>query len=192
MTRSRDPRSMDSDPTVLSEESAAQLLARASELDQLRRAGSTVAELRVAAAEAGIAGPAFEEALAEVQRQPSAAAARPRTPRTRTRRAIVQAVAIALALAAMAVVVRGTRKVQESVSTSALRDEAIVLQCLAPAEAAEVIRPLLTLSGNRVVARTTEAPRVLTVRVTAEQLEQVKARLAPYEAAGSPSCAARL
>lgn len=188
MTHSSRPRSMDSDPTVLSEQTAAQVLARASELDQLRRAGSTVAELRFAATEAGIAVPDFDAALAEVQRQPSATAARPRN---RTRRAIIQAVAVMLAVAAMAVVMRGTRKVQEAVSTSSLRDEAIVLQCLAPAEAAELIRPMLTLSGNQVVVNPTSAPRVLTMRVTPDQLTQVKTRLAPYEAAGSPSCATR-
>lgn len=191
MTRSGDPRSMDSDPTVLSEQTAAQLLARASELDQVRQAGSTVAELRAAAAEAGIAAPAFEAALAEVQRQPMAPAPRPRS-RTLVATALSTAfVAFIVAGAALVFFSRGVRKATDSVSTSALRDEAIVLQCLAPAEAAEVIRPLLTLSGNQVVVNPTAAPRVLTVRVTAQQLAQVKARLAPYEATGSPSCATR-
>ncbi|WP_309669204.1 hypothetical protein [Gemmatimonas sp.] len=186
MTHSSHPRAMDSDPTVLSEQTAAQVLARASELDQLRRAGSTVAELRVAATEAGIAVPDFDAALAEVQRQPSESPARPGD---RTRRAIIQAAAVTLTVAAMAVVVSGTRKVQESVSTSSLRDEAIMVQCLAPAEAAELIRPLLTLSGNQVVVRANGTARVIALRVTAEQLAQVKTRLAPYEAASSPSCA---
>ena len=57
----------DRDPEVLSEPAAARLLARASELDELRRAGSTVAELRAAAAEAGISARAFDAALTELQ-----------------------------------------------------------------------------------------------------------------------------
>lgn len=43
----------------------------------------------------------------------------------------------------------------------------------------------------QVVARPAEATRVLTVRATAAQLAQVKAKLAPYEAAGSTTCATR-
>ena len=57
----------DRDPEVLSEPAAARLLARASELDELRRAGSTVAELRAAAAEAGISASAFDAALTELK-----------------------------------------------------------------------------------------------------------------------------
>ncbi len=53
----------DRDPEVLSEPAAARLLARASELDELRRAGTSVADLRAAAAEAGISAPAFDAAL---------------------------------------------------------------------------------------------------------------------------------
>ncbi len=191
MTHSGHPRSMDSDPTVLSEQSAAQLLARASELDQLRQAGSTVAELRAAAAEAGIAAPAFEAALAEVQRQPLAPAPRPRS-RTLLATALATSfLAFIVAGAALVFISRGVRNATDAVSPTSLRDEAIVLQCLAPADAAELIRPLLTLPANQVVVRANGTTRVLALRVTAEQLAQVKATLAPYEAAGSPTCAAR-
>jgi hypothetical protein len=52
------------DLQVLPDREAARLLARASELDAERRAGTPVTELRAAAAEAGISAPAFEAALA--------------------------------------------------------------------------------------------------------------------------------
>lgn len=47
---------------------ASRLLARASELDALRSDDLAIADLRAAAAEAGISGPAFDAALSELRR----------------------------------------------------------------------------------------------------------------------------
>jgi len=53
---------------VLPDAIASRLLARASELDALRNDDLAVTDLRAAAAEAGISGPAFDAALAELRR----------------------------------------------------------------------------------------------------------------------------
>ena len=53
------------DAIRLSDESAQSLLARATQLDSARVSGASVAELRAAAIDAGIAPEAFEQALAE-------------------------------------------------------------------------------------------------------------------------------
>lgn len=53
---------------VLPDEIASRLLARASELDALRDDDLAVADLRAAAAEAGISAPAFDAALSELRR----------------------------------------------------------------------------------------------------------------------------
>lgn len=55
------------DPEVLPEPVAAQLLKRAVELDAARDGARSIAQLRAAAAEAGISSEAFEAALAELQ-----------------------------------------------------------------------------------------------------------------------------
>jgi hypothetical protein len=70
-------------------------------------------------------------------------------------------------------------------------EEAVLLRCLTPGEAAELIRPLLRLPENRIVASPEDAPRVLTVRGTPAQLQQVKSKLDELQDAGSPACAPR-
>jgi len=65
------------DAERLSEETAQHLLARASELEAVRGAELSVAELREAARQAGIAPGAFEQALAELRERELAAAAGP-------------------------------------------------------------------------------------------------------------------
>lgn len=74
------------------------VLARASELDALRRAGATVAELRAAATEAGISPEAFDAALAEMRADQSTQVS-PNV-RTRSRSKMLLVVALAAALAA--------------------------------------------------------------------------------------------
>ena len=61
----------------LPEDAARRLLARASELEAARGAELSVAELREAAREAGIAPAAFEQALAELRDEERAVAAAP-------------------------------------------------------------------------------------------------------------------
>ena len=65
------------DAERLPEEAARRLLTRASELEAARGAELSVAELREAAREAGIAPGAFEQALAELRARDPAAAAGP-------------------------------------------------------------------------------------------------------------------
>jgi hypothetical protein len=55
----------DKDSARLSDNAAAVLLARATQLDSVNRAKTSIAELRQAALDAGIAPDAFEQALAE-------------------------------------------------------------------------------------------------------------------------------
>jgi len=55
----------DKDSARLSDNASAVLLARATQLDSVNRAKTSVAELRQAALDAGIAPDAFEQALAE-------------------------------------------------------------------------------------------------------------------------------
>jgi hypothetical protein len=63
------------DAERLPDEAARRLLARASDLEAARNAELSVAELREAAREAGIAPSAFEQALSELRAQNMAAAA---------------------------------------------------------------------------------------------------------------------
>jgi hypothetical protein len=88
----------DRDPEVLSEPTAARLLARASELDEARRAGSTVADLRAVAAEAGISAPAFDAALEEVRVAEQERLSDVRHQRPRRSRTVALAVAGMLAI----------------------------------------------------------------------------------------------
>ncbi|HEY0023326.1 MAG TPA: hypothetical protein VGB24_10465 [Longimicrobium sp.] len=163
-----------------------ELLARASELDAVRWGGSSVADLRASAAEAGISAEAFDAALAEFQRTPRAGG--PASPR-RSRWAL-GAGAVALLLAGMLVGSgtgrRGGGGVAPGVPTI---EEAIVLRCLAPGDAAELVRPVLQDRSSRVLVNPAHAPRVITIRATPALLRQAKAVLAEHEGAGSGTCA---
>ena len=135
------------DAEVLPDSAAAQLLARASELDAARTAGAAVAELRAAAAEAGISTSAFDAALDELQEAGEA-----RVPdvsgqqrRRASRRALVAGVAALIAVGALAVT-----RIRTPAPTPMV-EEALLLRCLSPGEAAELIRPILDLGMNTIV-----------------------------------------
>ena len=180
------------DPEVLSEPLATRLLERASELDVASRTGSAVADLRAAAAEAGISALAFDAALAELQDSRTASLPDVReTPRRRSRMwALTAAVAALIAVGAL-------RRSQPAPAGDAavpggpIVEEAILLRCLSPGEAAELVRPLLGLRSNSVVYSPAHAPRVLTIRATPAQLQKVKSVLEKHEGAGAPTCAPR-
>lgn len=74
------------DAERLSADAARRLLARASELEAARVTDLSVAELREAAREAGIAPSAFEQALAELRARNPATAGVPASPRRRLAR----------------------------------------------------------------------------------------------------------
>jgi hypothetical protein len=175
------------DPELLSEAAAARLLARASELDAAGRAGSEVADLRLAAAEAGISAHAFDAALAELQRAGQARAPDVSAPPRRRR------LLWAFATGAAAIMAGGALTVWHDWTPAGppMVEEAMLLRCLSPGEAAELVRPHLTLRSNRVVYPAANASRVLTLRATPAQLQQVRSVLAAYEGTGSPACATR-
>ena len=176
-------------PEILQEQEAARLLARASELDVARESGSAVVDLRAAAVEAGISATAFDAALAELQgdRKDPLPHVRKR-PRRRSRTRALAA-AFALILAGALTIARQQAPAGEATQGGAqIVEETILLRCLSPVEAAELIRPLLS-GTNAVVSNPSSAPRLLTVRATPAQLQNVKSVLEKYESAPSATCA---
>lgn len=181
------------DREVLSEPAVARLLARASELDAAGRAGSAVDDLRAAAAEAGISAGAFDAALAELRGSENATV--PDRPAESRRRSHVWAIAVAVAALMVAgaawMVVRKAPAGDDGVPRNSIVEEAILLRCLSPGEAAGLIRPVLPLRGNTIMLSPANAPRVITIRAPAAQLNDVKSLLERYEGAGSSACTAR-
>lgn len=177
------------DDEVLPEPVATRLIDRAIELDRALRTGAPVAELRAAAAEAGISAAAFEAALAELR---AAEGQRIFTPTEQPRRSRARPlVAVLLGLAAFASMAffRAITPAGDAAATVPVVEQAFLLRCLSPGEAAELIRPLLQLPTNTIVHSPARAPRVLRVGGTAEQLVSVKALLDKHESAGSAACA---
>jgi hypothetical protein len=174
-------------PTVLSDAVAAHLFARASALDAAGgRAGATVTQLRAAAAEAGISDRAFDAALAEL---PGAGQARdPEVSGWPRRRLRIWALAVGTAAVIAAGVLAVTQR-QASTGAAPMVEEAFLLRCLSPAEAAELVRPLLRLPTNSVVYSAARAPRVLAIRATPAQIQTVRSVLGQYERTASPVCA---
>jgi hypothetical protein len=188
---SRDPRKSDIDtlPTAAAE----RLLERASQLDSARADEVPVAGLRAAAAEAGISVPAFEAALAELHDGSSAGAPTVAGPSRRAWRTwIVGAgAAVILAVGALAALRQRLLPGGDAVPSVATAEEAILLRCLTPGDAAELVRPLVQDRASSVRFSPAHAPHVLTVRTTPAQLERVKARIADYESAGTVTCTPR-
>ena len=173
----------DPEPRRLPESEASRLFARASELDAAHAAALEVAALRAAALEAGISARAFDAALAELQGAELA-----RRPRRRSWKWPVAATVAAL----LTVTTFGvSRLFPPAGSPAGMVEESLLLQCLAPAEAVELIRPLLGHPSNTLVISPEHAPRVLTIRATPTQIREVKSLLERYEGEGSPACARR-
>ena len=185
------------DPERLTQSVAERLLTRASDLDAARGAGSDVHALRSAAAEAGISMPAFDAALAELREADKAPLLEVRDELRRRARLW------GLAVAGMLVFVLGAVFFSRIVPRAPegalvglpaavpLVEEAILLSCLSPGEAAEMVRPLLTLPSNTIAISPERAPRVLTLTATPTQLEEVKAMLSKVEDPASHACATR-
>lgn len=179
------------DRELLKTSDAERLLARASELDVARRAGSDVADLRAAASEAGISPQAFDAALAEMQRgRGGESIGVPILPSRRGRwRAIALIVFLVLGSSLWFLQRRANAIVVEAISARTV-EESILLRCLAPSEAAELARPLLSEDWNTIVINPEAAPRRVTVRGRPAELAAVKAELAKHEAADAPACRA--
>lgn len=183
--RPPDPR----DRKVFAQPEAERLLARASELDVVRRAGSDVSELRAAAAEAGISSQAFDAALAEMRGGADASSISLASPRSRTRHwPWIAVAALVMLFGGMVIVPRGAGVVAVEAVAATTTEEALLLRCVAPGEAAELVRPLLQNPWNTLVTNPEQAPRVLRVRGTPSKLAAVKAELAKYEGDGSAAC----
>ena len=181
------------DPERLTQSAAERLLTRASDLDAAHGAGSDVRALRSAAAAAGISMPAFDAALAELREADKAPLLEVRDQLRRRARFWGLSVAGMLVFALGAVfffwlVRRSPVDAKPDVPDV---EEAILLSCLSPGEAADMVRPLLNLQSNTIVISPERAPRVLTLRATPTQLEEVKAILSKFEDPASQTCATR-
>jgi hypothetical protein len=188
--RERDPDEREAD--VLPEPVADRLLSRASELDAARAAGAAVSDLRAAAVEAGISAPAFDAALAELRRAEDAKVRAPEAkPRRRRLRIFAALAAVLITIGTFAFMRTITPSDAAQVAGPPMVEETILLECLDPGEAAALIRPILNLRMNTVVHSPADAPRVLTIRATPQQLQRVKSLLDERERPGSPACASR-
>ena len=164
---------------ALSDPAAAKLLARASELDAALKGSTSIATLRAAAAEAGISSAAFEAALleAEAERQAQTPAAGSRRQKTWPR----------LAAAAVLLLAMITIGVQRSTLPAGIIERALLVRCLPPQDAAELIRPYLDRTSKVVIPR---GSRVLRIRATPAQLERIQSALDQAERA-STACVSR-
>ena len=179
----------DRDDKVLSEQLATRVLTRASELDAALKVGASVAELRRAALEAGISAEAFEAALAELHDTGAQVPAANMQPVSRARGWFLAA-AIALVVTLGSIMISRMVVVAPPVAAASMIEETLLLRCLAPGEAAELIRPTLRLPGNTVVSSPGNAPRAITVRGTQSQIHDVRALLQWHESGAASTCPA--
>lgn len=182
----------DGDRDALTESAAARLLARASELDAAREAATPVEELRRAATEAGISPGAFDAALAEMQAghvtqaPPAPRLPARRGPGKRTIAAIVGVLAVlAVPLGRMAVPPAD----EPAAPGQGVVETSILLRCLSPGQAAELVRPMLQRPANQVDIAPASAPGVLRIRATPEQTAAVQAALDRHERSAGAACA---
>jgi hypothetical protein len=167
---------------------AERLLERASRLDVMGADDVPVTRLRTAAAEAGIAPRAFETALEELRAERAPRSSVGVSPGRRTRRWIAGA-AVGVALLTAGVLATGwPRSGANTLPAPGTVEEGVVVRCLTPGEAAELVRPLLSDPVSSVQFNPTLAPRVLMLRSTPEKLARAKALLTEQDGAGA--CAA--
>lgn len=175
-----------SDAEVLSAPVAERVLRRASELDAVRSTGTVVAELRAAAAEAGISADAFDAALGELQKAEPAPSSVSAVGVRRWRRRFFGLAGLGAVVLIAATVVIPTRLALPANDT--MIEHTIRLNCLSANRALELVRPLLTDPANRVVSPG-DATGTITIRATPQQVEQVRAAIAQVDDAAS--CARR-
>ena len=171
---------------ILAEPEKARLLERASELDVARASGAEVRELRAAAMEAGISPVAFDAAVDEIRSPPPTQVTRPAN-----RRARILTFAVAALVSIVIGFVVNRRATPSGVPAGAgLSEQTVVLRCMSPAEAAELIRPILNLRENTVKFSESDAPQLLSVRVTPEQSQKIHALLDEKETGPAGACPA--
>ena len=160
------------DAEVLTDALTRRVLTRASELDELRRAGATVAELRAAATEAGISAEAFDAALAEVRdAQSTQVSTEVVGARRRTR--LKAAAAVVALLIGLGVFTVGRTVVPAPVPTL---EQTLSLRCLTPAQVGELVRPWVD-PGTTSISFSDRTPGEFTIRATPADIEKVKAVL---------------
>ena len=166
--------------TVLSEPAAAQLLARASELDAAFKGGTSVATLRAAAAEAGISSTAFEAALVEAQAKTQGQGIPVAAPRRRRRWSWLAGASL-LVLGMLTVIV------QRSSTPGGLIERWLPVRCLSAQDAMQAMRPYLDRS-SRVLAP--PSAQVVLVRATPAQIAKIRSVLEEADRS-STSCVSR-
>jgi hypothetical protein len=171
--------------TILSEPAAAQLLARASELDAALKGGTSIATLRAAATEAGISSTAFEAAVLEAQAEHQVQALTVTPRRQKTWSWLAGAALLLLGLATIGVV-RSTG-VQRSTPPAGMIERPLLVRCLPMQDAAELIRPYLDQSSTVLIPK---GSRVLRIRATPAQLDKIGSALEQAERT-STTCVSR-
>ena len=162
-------RRMEPDAEVLPANVAERVLKRASELDAVHATGTAIAELRAAAAEAGISEHAFEAALGELQQGGRAPGPAPSTKRwLRLFIGLATVGAVVLAAAMFVIPARLAPR-----ATPGMAEHTIQLNCAPADQVMERIRPLLTDPNNTMVRAGNTASSII-VRVTPEQLQKVQ------------------
>jgi len=151
------------------------VLQRAVQIDAMR--GSRVADVRAAATEAGISPEAFDQAMAELETETGSTVS---PAPTRGRSLLIVASAFAIALAG----VYFARRAVPVEAPAATVEQSIVLRCLSPQQAAELLRPVLGETGT--VESRGDASQVVTVRGTGEQVERARAMLEERDANACP------
>jgi type II secretory pathway component GspD/PulD (secretin) len=172
------------DAEVLPAAVAERLLQRASELDAARTAGTAVAELRAAAAEAGISADAFDAALGELQTADQGPSPVSAVSTRRWRRLFFGLAGVGAIVLAAATIVIPTRLVGPAAGN--MVEHAIQLHCLSADIAVDLIRPLLKDPANTIV-RPGNSSSTLIIRATPEQLQNVRAAIAQVD--NAQSCA---
>jgi hypothetical protein len=173
---------------VLDEPLAARVLARASELESVLGAGVPVTHLRAAAAEAGISTRAFDAALAEVQTAERAHAPGASEPRSRRRLAWPITAMFAFLIAVATVAVGRTVAPAPIPAPGSMVEEAFLLRCLSPSQAGELIRPVLRERTKATIYAPGNAPGILRIRSTPEDLQRARSVIDKYEGPGAPAC----
>jgi type II secretory pathway component GspD/PulD (secretin) len=179
-----DRRRVEPDAEVLPAPVAERLLKRASELDAARTAGTAVAELRSAAAEAGISVDAFDAALGELQKADQGPSPVSAVATRRWRRLFFGLAGVGAIVLAAATIVIPTRLVAPAAAT--MVEHIIQLNCLSADKALGLIRPLLTDPANTIV-RPGNSSSTLIVRATPEQLRNVRSAIDQVD--NAQSCA---
>jgi hypothetical protein len=162
-----------SDAEILPAALAERVLKRASELDAVRAGGSAVAELRAAAAEAGISADAFDAALGELQKADQVPAPVPAVSTRRWRGlffGLATLGAFFLLLAAVFIPMR-----LAAPAPAALVSQTIQLKCLSADQALDLIRPLLT--DRTTTVRTPNSTSTFIIRGTPEQVKTAQAAI---------------